>query len=77
MSPTYTDVACARASFLSPLDLVYFSGHLPNDLETITQDELDDVLRNAIEDAVVWQNFKNLFDADVTADNLKLRYIRS
>ena len=44
MNPTYTDVVCARASFLSPLDLVYYSGFLPHDLETITQDELDNIL---------------------------------
>ena len=76
-SPTFTDVVCARASFLSPLDLIYFSGFLPNDLETITQDELDKILLDAINDPETWMNFKNLFDAEVTADNLNVRFIRS
>ena len=77
MAPTYTDITCARASFLSPLDLVYYSGYLPNDLATITQEELDKVLLDAINDPETWMNFKSLFDNQVSATNIKVRYIRS
>jgi hypothetical protein len=76
-NPTFSDVVCHKGSFLSPLYLLYFSGYLPNDLETITQDELDEALKKTIEDENAWANFKNLFDKEVTADNLKVRYLRT
>ena len=76
-SPSYTDVQCARASFLSPVDMLYFRGYLPHDLETITQEELDAVLLSVIQDEASWENFKSLFDSEVSADHLEVRYIRS
>ena len=77
MNPTWTDVACARHAFRSPLDLLYYSGFLPNDLDSITQDELDNALRAAASDPAVWENFKILFDAEVTPENVRVRYIRT
>ena len=77
VAPTYTDIKCARHSFRSPLDLLYFSGFLPNDLETITQEELDGALHSAIQNPNTWENFKILFDAEVSAENLKVKYIRT
>ena len=77
VAPTYTDIKCARHSFRSPLDLLYFSGFLPNDLETITQEELDGALKAAIENPNTWENFKILFDAEVSVENLKVKYIRT
>jgi len=76
-NPTFSDVVCHKGSFLSPLYLLYFSGYLPNDLETITQEELDEALKKTIEDENAWANFSNLFDKEVTADNLKVRYLRT
>ena len=77
MNPSYTDVKCARASFLSPVDMLYFKGYLPKDFETITQEELDAVLLSVIEDKSSWENFKSLFDSEVSVDNLRVRYMRS
>ena len=54
MSPTYQDVTCVYHSFLSPLDLVYYSGYLPHDIDRISQAELDNVLQNALDDPKVW-----------------------
>ena len=57
--------------------MLYFKGYLPKDFETITQEELDAVLLSVIEDKSSWENFKSLFDSEVSADNLRVRYMRS
>ena len=44
MNPTFTDVKCAHAAFVSPLDMLYFFDKMPNDLEYMTQEDLDDIL---------------------------------
>ena len=76
-NPTYIDVTCARASFLSPIDLLYYKGYLPHDFDTITQEQLDEALLSVIEDEKDWENFKSLFDQEVSATNLNVRYMRS
>ena len=62
INPTFEDVKCARAAFLSPIDLLYYKGYLPKDFDTITQEELDDALLSVIQDDKSWENFKSLFD---------------
>ena len=57
--------------------MMYYKGYLPHDLETITQEELDAVLLSVVEDEKDWENFKRLFDYEVTPYNLKVRYMRS
>ena len=76
-NPTWTEVSCAEQAMRSPLDLVYDSGYLPNDLETITQDQLDNILQSAVEDDAVWENYKLLFDRYVSKDNVRVRYLRT
>ena len=77
LNPTYTDVKCGDASFLSPLDMLYFFGLTPNSLETISQDQLDNALISAIENPAIWNNFKHLFDKRVNRDNIVVEYIRT
>lgn len=76
-NPTYTDVKCSLAAFVSPLDMLYFFDLTPNDLENVTQDQLDNALQSAVEDPAIWSNFKALFDKEVNKDNITVRYIRS
>lgn len=76
-NPTFEDVKCSLASFVSPLDMLYFFDLTPNDLENVTQDQLDNALQSAVEDPAIWSNFKALFDKEVNKDNITVRYIRS
>ena len=77
MNPTFEDVKCSLAAFVSPLDMLYFYNLTPNDLENVTQDQLDNALQSATEDPAIWSNFKMLFEKNVGKDNIKVEYIRS
>ena len=57
--------------------LLYYKGYLPHDFDTITQEELDEALLSVIEDEKDWENFKSLFDQEVSATNLNVKYMRS
>ena len=57
--------------------MLYFFDLDPANLESYSQDTLNNVLQSATEDRTVWNNFKHLFDKNVNSENITVKYIRS
>lgn len=71
---TETKVVCDEVGgFNSPLDLI----EDPKNLENMTQEELDQVLYTFVNTEILWKSYRGLFDNKLTADNLKVTYLRS
>ena len=64
---------CTPKGFSTPLSLIKD----PSKLESITQAQLDKILSDAIANKAIWKNVNSLFDNQVSADNLNVRFMRS
>ena len=77
---TIDDVACDVNGFQSPLDFFAKSGKDVKNLETMSDEEIQEVLIEQVKDKKVWKDYNPLFDNKVDPDSsekLEIKYMRS
>ena len=77
---TIDDVECDANGFQSPLDFFVKSGKDVENLETMSDEEIQEVLTEQVKDKKVWKDYNPLFDNKVdfeSSEKLEVKYMRS